>query len=146
MHFRRSFVHRVTVLSALGLIFTSAAFGQRLSPGSKPVETKVSRVLEAFCSNLSGGFRAGRIMKNEDRYAEFNIQKDSDTVSRVKPVLTDFAVTVTPGTTAPDVSATVPEIRPVSIWAHAGAYAAARATSARAKLNRTASLIDVSSA
>src|SRR5687767_1843420 len=71
----------------------------------------------------------------------------SDTVSRVKPVLTDFAVTVTPGTTPPDVSATVPEIRPVSIWAHAGAYAAASATSATAKLNRTASrLIDVSSA
>src|SRR5262245_22901881 len=61
------------------------------------------------------------------------------TVSRVNPVLTDLAVTVTPGTTPPWVSDTVPEILPVSICAQAGPNGAASATSAIAKLKRTAS-------
>ena len=66
------------------LIFTSATVAQRLSQGSKLVETELSDVLEAFCSNLSGGFRVCRVRKNEDADAEFIIQKGGSTVSSIQ--------------------------------------------------------------
>jgi hypothetical protein len=68
----------------IGFFLVSAAFGQRLTQGTKPVTTKIPEYAEAFCSTVTGGFRVCRALKSEEGEADFVILKGATTVNRIE--------------------------------------------------------------